>query len=88
MGDLNERPDGPVYQQLKKAGYVDAAALGKEALSTYGRVRIDYVWIHEEANIELRDYQVCDQPELSNSLSESFSSVSDHSPVKASLTWK
>lgn len=87
VGDLNERPDGQVYQQLQKAGYMDtAAALGKETLATYVTSRLDYVWIHDQASIELMDYQIPREPELTGSLYRSFSSVSDHSPLRVSLT--
>ncbi len=89
VGDLNERPRGYVYQQLQKARYADAAAAsGKEALATHGTTRIDYVWIHKQTPIELTDYQVSNQPDLGDSRSKNFSSVSDHSPIKVSLAFK
>jgi len=89
VGDLNERPNGNVYEKLQKMGYVDSAAISqKENIGTNGTRRIDYVWIHRESPIELTDYQVVREPELGQPLAKDFSSVSDHSLIRVSLAFK
>jgi len=81
-GDLNQRPDQPVYQKLRKAGYLDAASiLGKERIPTCNKARIDYVWIHKDADLRLEEYAVCEPPAILGLLAGKIKGVSDHLPL-------
>jgi len=88
VGDFNERSDGPVYQKLKKAGYIDVAfILGKSEIPTCNNARIDYIWIHKKTNLKLAEYRVFGQPQLPAPLIEKIQAMSDHLPIMATFIY-
>jgi len=88
VGDLNERPDGPVYQKLEKAGYIDTGGIQKRGeIPTCNNARIDYIWVHKKANLKLVEYRVLDQPKLSVFLARRIQAISDHFPIMATFIY-
>jgi endonuclease/exonuclease/phosphatase family metal-dependent hydrolase len=95
LGDLNERPDGPVHDRLVAAGLRDAWPErpgggpgggetnwhgGDPQMTTAPSQRLDYVYVSEE--IRVVDVTV---PRPGDEVFDQFAVLSDHLPVTAVL---